>query len=242
MSSRRILVQGHRGARAILPENSLAGFAYAIEVGADAVELDVAVTRDDVLVLSHDPELADPPCVIRERTMAELNGRLPTLADVFQLVAVHRIELNIELKSFPDSPQYTPAPRDFAQLVVDLTAQYGMESRVMVESFDLRVVHAMHEIAPHIRRGALTESPADNLVQIAGNATFVAPHYTRVTPDAVRECHAAGLQVIPWTVNAPEDWARMAEADVDAIITDDPAPLLEWLRGPKLKRLAAHAS
>ena len=57
----RPLVHGHRGARAQRPENSLPAFAYAIDVGVDAIELDVAVTRDGVLVVSHDPILAPAP-------------------------------------------------------------------------------------------------------------------------------------------------------------------------------------
>src|SRR5580698_8626156 len=74
-----ILVHGHRGARAMRPENTLAGFEYAIAVGADALEMDVAVTRDDVVVVSHDPKLnrricqsPDPPRAIRDLTLFEV--------------------------------------------------------------------------------------------------------------------------------------------------------------------------
>jgi glycerophosphoryl diester phosphodiesterase len=54
---RSIGVHGHRGARAALPENTLEGFRYAIAAGVDAIEMDVAITRDDVPVVSHDPWL-----------------------------------------------------------------------------------------------------------------------------------------------------------------------------------------
>ena len=53
----RILVHGHRGARAVLPENTIPAFEYAIQVGADCLEMDVAVTKDNVLVISHDPHI-----------------------------------------------------------------------------------------------------------------------------------------------------------------------------------------
>src|SRR5262245_21715967 len=52
-----VLVQGHRGARSRRPENTLSAFAYALEIGVDVLELDLAVTRDGVLVVSHDPYL-----------------------------------------------------------------------------------------------------------------------------------------------------------------------------------------
>ena len=75
----RIEVQGHRGARAVLPENTLPAFEHAIGAGADVLELDLAVTRDNVLVASHDPVLNPEICrgpkagaVIRELTLEEL--------------------------------------------------------------------------------------------------------------------------------------------------------------------------
>jgi len=227
-----IKVHGHRGARARRPENTLAAFAYAIEAGADAVELDVAVTRDDVLVVSHDPVLAGSGEIIRERSLAGLRGRIPTLEQVFDLVKPSRAELNIELKSFPDEPQYTPAPDRFAALLLDLMRRHVISERVMVQSFDFRVTRAMQSQAPEIRRGALTEDDPRDFPAIAldaGNAHYVAPLFSLVTPAKVIQAHDAGIQVIPWTVNSPDDWRRMVEAGVDAIITDDPAALLDWL-------------
>ena len=73
-----LMVHGHRGARAVLPENTLAGFAYAISAGADYIEMDVAVTRDDVPVIAHDPVLQSGQ-VIRELTRAELRRSDPSV-------------------------------------------------------------------------------------------------------------------------------------------------------------------
>ena len=74
-----IQVHGHRGARAVLPENTMAAFEYAIDQGADAIEMDVVVTKDDVPVIFHDPILNPAICrspggsdAIRELTFAEL--------------------------------------------------------------------------------------------------------------------------------------------------------------------------
>src|SRR3984885_761445 len=61
-SARRILVHGHRGARALRPENTLPAFEYAIAAGVDVLELDMAVTKDNILVVSHDPYLEPPVC------------------------------------------------------------------------------------------------------------------------------------------------------------------------------------
>ncbi len=108
----RILVHGHRGARARFPENTLPAFEYAIQQGVDALEMDMAVTKDNVIVISHDPILETPVCsgprngvVIHTLTLAEVRQwdcgavqnpnfatqkpvpgtRMPTLDDVFRL-------------------------------------------------------------------------------------------------------------------------------------------------------------
>src|ERR1044071_8691962 len=76
---RSVQVHGHRGARAMRPENTIPAFEYAIAAGVDVLELDMAVTRDNVVVVSHDPSLEPPICtgpstkaVIRQLTLAEV--------------------------------------------------------------------------------------------------------------------------------------------------------------------------
>jgi len=264
-SPSRILVHGHRGARAMRPENTLPAFEYAIGIGADVLELDMAVTRDNVLVVSHDPILEPPVCsgpqpkaVIHELTLAEVKQwdcgairnpgfpkqqpiagtRMPTLDEVFTLAGPSRVELNIETKSFPDKPEYTPSPEQFARLVLQQVRKHKLEKRVILQSFDFRTLRAMKELAPEIRRAALTETDPRDFVTIAkdaGDAQIISPNYHLVTPGKVREAHAAGLQLVPWTVNTPEDWTRMVEAQVDAIISDDPAALIAWLKGKGLR-------
>src|SRR5437763_10843944 len=78
-SAQTIQVHGHRGARAMRPENTLPAFEYAIETGVDVLELDMAVTQDDVVVVSHDPLLEASICTgpklpvaIRSLTFEEL--------------------------------------------------------------------------------------------------------------------------------------------------------------------------
>jgi glycerophosphoryl diester phosphodiesterase len=224
-------VHGHRGARAVLPENTLAGFAYAISAGADYIEMDVAVTRDDVPVISHDPVLRSGQ-TIRELTRAELqrvDASVPSLDDV---LALGGIGVNIEMKSYPDRPEFTPPPERCAALLLDAIRGRGIESRAMVESFDFRVLRAMRRLAPEIRLAALIEDGDPDFVAAAraAEADIVAPEFHMVTPAQVAAAHAAGIEVVTWTANLPADWQRLAHAGVDGIITDDPAALVAWLR------------
>ena len=258
-ASPRILVHGHRGARAVFPENTLPAFEYAIAAGADALELDMAVTGDNVVVVSHDPYLAPPVCsgpqlkaTIRKLTLAEVRQwdcgkipnpqfsqqtpipgtQMPTLDEVFALAGRGSFLFNIEIKSFPDRPELAPEPEEFARLVLEQVRKHHVEQRVVLQSFDFRALHAMKKLAPEIRRAALWEGDRRDFVSIArdAEAEIIAPQYRLVTPKKVREAHAAGLQVVPWTADSPVVWAWLVFTRVDAIITDDPAALIAYLK------------
>ncbi len=258
-SAAPIAVHGHRGARALRPENTLPAFEYAIAAGVDVLELDLAVTRDNVLVVSHDPRMNPAICqgpqgtrVIREMTLVELRRwdcgalrnpqfplqqtvagtRVPTLDEVFALAPRGTFGFNIETKSFPNEPALTPAPEEFARMLAETVRRHKLESRVIVQSFDFRTLLAMKKIAPELKLSALYGVGAFDFVAVAreAGASIVSPEYRTVTPEKVRAAHKAGLQVVPWTANAPADWDRLIAAGVDAIITDDPAALIAHLK------------
>ena len=264
----RVLVHGHRGARAMRPENTLPAFEYAIDVGVDVLELDMAVTRDDVIVVSHDPILQPQlctgpklPAVIHELTLEELRQydcglknakfpkqqavpgtKVPTLDEVFALAPRGKFDFNIETKIFRDHPAYTPSPERFVELVLESIRKHHLESRVILQSFDFRTLHVAKELAPEIRRSALYAGIPKDFVAIAhdADATIISPNYLLVTKRKVEACHRAGIEVVPWTANKPRDWNRLVNAGVDAIISDDPAALIQYLKAhqPKQPTLA----
>jgi glycerophosphoryl diester phosphodiesterase len=259
----RILVHGHRGARARRPENTLPAFQYAIEQGVDVLELDVAVTKDNVPVVSHDPLINATICSgprtgipIHTLTLAELKAydcggkqnpafatqvpvpgtNIPALDDVFELGRGNSLQFNVETKIFADHPEWTPDPAAFTQLILDLIRKHGIEQRVILQSFDPRTLRVMKKLNPQIRRAALFENQRDwPEVAHEFEATILSPEYKLVTGDRVAAAHAEGLEVVPWTVNKPDDWARLAEARVDAVISDDPAALIAWLKEKGLR-------
>jgi glycerophosphoryl diester phosphodiesterase len=257
--SQAIQVHGHRGARAMRPENTMPAFEYAIAQGVDALELDMAVTKDGVVVVSHDPELRPPVCtgprdraVIHTLTLAEVRQwdcgakqnplfktqqtvpgtRIPTLDDVFDLAPKGKFLFNIETKSFPQRPEVAPPPEEFARLVLAAIRKHHLESRVVVQSFDFRTLHAMKKLAPEIKLSALYSGTPRDFVEIGkeAGAQIVSPEARLVTPAQVKAAHAAGMEVLPWTANTPEEWARLMAAGVDGIISDDPAALIAFLK------------
>ena len=255
----RIQVHGHRGARAMRPENTIPAFEYAIAAGVDVLELDLAVTKDNVLVVSHDPELnarictgPRPSAVIRELTLQELRQwdcgakknpafpdqqpvpgtHVPTFDQVLDLASKGTFQFNVETKIFKNRPELTPPPDEFARMVLDTIRKHKLESRVMVQSFDFRTLQAMKRLAPEIRLSALYSLGVKSFADIAqeAGATIVSPEYHLVTRQKVAEAHQAKLQVVPWTANTPADWDRLIDAEVDAIISDDPAALIAYLK------------
>ena len=258
LGANKVIVHGHRGARAVLPENTLPAFEYAIRAGVDVVELDLAVRRDDVLVVSHDPTINPVICTgvagktpIRTLTLEQLKrvgcGSLknplfpkqkpvpgagsPTLDQVLAFADKGKFEFNIEIKSSPKSPEFTPAPEVFAKLLYDAIHKHGLGSRVIVQSFDFRTLHAMKKLDPALRLSALYEGEPRSFVEIAkeAGAKIVSPNYKLVTKQQVDAAHKAGLQVVAWTANTPDDWQRLIECGVDGIISDDPAELISFL-------------
>ena len=243
----------------------MAAFEYAIAAGADALELDLAVTKDNVLVVSHDPILHAPTCKgpvetakIRELTLRQVKEwdcgavqnpafkeqkiipgtRIPTFDEVLDLSPKGKFEFNVETKSFVNHPEYSPAPAEFARLVVEAVQRHKLEKRVIIQSFDFRTLVEARKLAPGIRLSALYEQGEKDFVQLsneAANAEVVSPHYRLVTTEKVMAAHAKGLQVLPWTANRKEDWARLVQAGVDGIITDDPAALIAYLKAEGLR-------
>jgi glycerophosphoryl diester phosphodiesterase len=254
-----IQVHGHRGARAMRPENTLPAFEYAIAQGVDALELDMGVTSDGVVVVSHDPLLRAPVCTgprdkvaIHSLTLAEVRQwdcgavqnpqfttqqtvpgtRMPTLDEVFALAPKGKFLFNIETKITPQRPELAPSPTEFVRLVLALIRKHHLENRVVLQSFDYRTLHAMKAIAPEIRLSALYSGQPRDFVEIGkeAGAQIVSPEFHLVTAEQVKAAHAAGLQVLPWTADTPEDWAKLKAAGVDGIISDDPAALIAWLK------------
>ncbi|RZU41568.1 glycerophosphodiester phosphodiesterase family protein [Edaphobacter modestus] len=286
-SAQTILVHAHRGGRASRPENTIPAFEFAIEHKVDALELDLAVTKDNVLVVSHSPYLTqvesnepfmkavlanERHCggpalpagtLIHSLTLAELkqydcgattlaafphqvavpHTTIPTFEEVLDLAPQGSFDFNVETKIFIDHPEITPTPEVFVQMIEEAVSRHHLESRVILQSFDFRTLQAMKKLNPKIRLSALfgqakydkfmgITDPDKSFVHIAkiSGAGILSPDESLVTPAEVAAAHSAGLQVIPYTVNTEEGWKKMVAARVDAIITDDPAGLLDWLR------------
>ena len=294
-------LQGHRGARGLAPENTLPAFAAALSLGVSTLELDTGITRDGVVVVSHDARLnpditrgpdgrwLNPPTrAVREMSLDELGHydvgrikpgseysysfpdqkridgvRMPTLSHVFQLArraGNGDVHFNIEIKTSPQKPGDTMAPEAFARALLALIESEGMSARVTIQSFDWRALKSAQALAPKIPTSYLSvqQRLLDNIaagrpegsawtagiqfaehgsipkmVKAAGGSIW-SPYFQELSADLLKEAHALGLKVIPWTVNKTEDMARLIDWGVDGLITDRPDFLREVMAEKKL--------
>jgi glycerophosphoryl diester phosphodiesterase len=297
-------LQGHRGARGLAPENTLAAFRRALAIGVTTLETDLAVTRDGVLVLSHEPYLnpaltreaggnwleADGPPIhsldldaLRRFDVGRLNPghryakawpeqvasdgeRIPTFDELAALVRTRpQVRLNIETKITPSSGAATPAPAEFARLVVTALERTGLADRTTVQSFDWRTLIEVKRLRPRQETACLTiESDSMNTVQVdstgaspwhagispathgslprrvqaAGCETW-SMFWRNLTPQLAAEARSLGLKVLPLTVNDPADMARLIDLGVDGLITDYPDRLRKVLAAKSVALPAA---
>jgi glycerophosphoryl diester phosphodiesterase len=176
---------------------------------------------------------------------APIDGaRVPTLASV--LAALPEARLIIEVKTNPARPEQTAEPAVLAEAVLALVEAARAAGRVVIESFDWRVQSHIRRIRPEITLAWLTHAETEQTASLwwdgivppelgcsvphcvaAAAGTMRpgdawAPEHRGLTEAQVRQAHALGLLVLPWTVNQPEDMRRLIGWQVDGLISDRP--------------------
>jgi glycerophosphoryl diester phosphodiesterase len=264
----QVEIQGHRGARGLMPENSIPGFMEALEYGVHTLEMDVVVSADQKVLLSHEPYFSHEICLTPEGEAIEAgqerdhnifkmsyerakqydcgslgNLRFPeqkkmqvhkpllteVIAHAETYIRKHNlppVKYNIELKSeIGQDHVFHPQPDVFSDLVYQTINGLLDWDRVIIQSFDFRILQYFHQHYPHVCLSALVEnhlSPEQNLEKLGFLPSIYSPDYELTTQEHIKWLHKKGLQVIPWTVNDPSDMKRLIQWGVDGIITDYP--------------------
>lgn len=221
------LIVAHRGASGLEPENTLRSFRRAEELGADALELDLRVTRDAHLVDVHDPNVdrvTNGSGMVASMTLSELRRldaglgeQIPTFEEVLHSTA---LPIHAELKT-------AEAVEPLVQL---LSEQDGFD-RVTTMSFDSAMVRQVKYDAPDASVGLISWSWSENVVRSAHSvgASLVSLWWDTVSREVVERCREVCLRVCVWTVNDPGEMRRLIDVGVDAIVTDRPDLLVQVL-------------
>ena len=221
---------GHRGAKAHVAENTLESIQQALDMGVDGIELDVHVCATGELVVIHDftvdrttngkGEVSKLSLTELKKLKVEDNYKVPTLQEVISLVD-KKCFINIEMKG-----RHTAKPLSgFLERLVK-EGGYSYDDFI-ISSFQREELQIMSEISPEVHLGVLTQASVAQAWEWAEEfkAKAIHPHYTLLTESNVVKAQQAGYKIFTWTVNEPEDIARVKSFGVDGIISDYPERL-----------------
>jgi glycerophosphoryl diester phosphodiesterase len=227
----------HRGGASDAPENSMAAFQHAVDLGYRYLETDAHVTADGVVLAFHDHEL--DRVTDRRGRIAELPWSEVSRARIDGREPIPRLDELLE--AFPDTCVNIDAKDDaVVGPMAEVVARAGAVERVCVASFVDRRVTELRALLPGVvsslgSRGVarLVAGPAGRPARLVGDCVQVPPSargVPLVTRSFLARCHRLGLPVHVWTIDDPDEMRRLLDLGVDGLMTDRPAVLRDVLR------------
>ncbi len=247
-------VIGHRGNRAHAPENTLPSFLEAVALGADALEMDLHLSRDGVLVVIHDHTLertTDGSGPVASRTVAELRtldagarftsdrgatfpwrNRGVTISTFHEVIEAlpRELPLILELKTATAS-----------SFLLEAIRRHDLSHRVIVAGFDAAAIEPLRELG--FATGATNVDTSRLLLPaVRGRSIGPQPYQALCIPPSwrgipipllaiARTARTAGVVTHVWTINDPSQALRLWRGGVQGIISDDPGLMLAARRG-----------
>lgn len=238
-------VIAHRGYSSLFPENTLASFAGAIDIGVDYIELDVQLTKDGQAVVFHDDDLkriTGAEGAVSDYTFEELSAldagswfshsfagtRIPTLKEALEMISTSDCKVYLELKDIGEVA-------GFEETVLEVVSQCNMKDRCVFASFQYRYLAHFKELDADLQTLYNTTSGKTTLPE-----EFPADYYglytESVMPDIIHAIHAAGKKAFVWTVNTPTGMQNVQDMGADGIVTNYPG-MAKVLRQPEYSYL-----
>ena len=250
-------VIAHRGASHYAPENTIAAFELALRQGADAVELDVWLTKDEQVVVTHDTKLDRTTgfhgaigslCLDQIKTLDAgshfspkfRDEKIPTLSEVFEALNKD-IVINIELKHL------TSFSRALPETAARIVQKHGYQEQVIFSSFNPVAIYQVRHYLPGIPTALLAPRGFAGTFSrsiLAEMFHYQALHiyYADITPELVHRLHAGGRRLHVYTLNTDLDITHGLDLNVDGIITDDPLLAMRSIAEYKAKGSDVNAS
>jgi len=217
---------GHRGARAYAPENTLTSFKKALEIGVDAIELDVRKTKDNQLVVIHDDNVkrtTNGDGLVCELTLKEIKGfsaeggeKIPTLEEALDFLD-KEVKVFVELKE-----------EGIEKQVISAIHERDLEKSVVITSFSEGALKKVRELNDKVETGliyAKHKNPLKAALDLKAN--YLVALYRFVHTANVEKAHENGLKVVVWTINNPEEVEAYTQKGVDGIASDKPDILMK---------------
>jgi len=261
-------VQGHRGARGIMPENTIPGMIKGIELGVTTLEMEIVISKDKQAVVSQEPYFNHEfsltpngkPITLKDEKkyniykmdyqeikqfdvgskvhprfpgQQKFKAYKPLLAELIDSVEAYvkmkklaKPDYNIETKMIRKGDgEFQPSPEEFVETIMAIVKEKRIEKRVIIQSFDIRTLQYLHQKYPKIRTSLAIDEKEDfenNIKDLGFKPTIYSPYAVLVGKNLVDKCHAAGVKIIPWTVNSVSELQYLINLGVDGVITDYP--------------------
>ncbi len=210
---------GHRGAKAYETENTLESFRKAIELGANAIELDVRISKDGKPIVFHDDNLKKvfgKDVRVDETTLKELKNltenKIPALDEALHFIDKKVDKILIELKETGHEKK-----------VIDIIIKQKLIDRAVITSFHEEALTVVRELSKKIATGfvyARHKSPLTSALAL--NAQYLIPLYRFTHTRNIEDAHKKNLKVIVWTINTKKEAKEYIAKGVDGIATDKP--------------------
>lgn len=241
-------VIAHRGYSEVYPENTLAAFEGAIDIGVDYIELDVQMTSDGVIVVFHDNDLkrvTGQEGSISDYTYEQLQQmdagswfqdayageRIPTLQETLELIRDSRCNVYLEMKDIGDR-------EGFVEQTLEITRECGMEGRCLFASFQYEYLQQIKALDPELLTLYITSSGKTSL-PTEYPAEFYGLYVENVSADTIKAIHEAGSKVFVWTLETPSQINIVREMGADGVVTNR-AGLAKVMVHPEYAYLADH--
>lgn len=226
----------HRGFSGAYPENTMLSFRKAVENGADAIELDVHLSKDGEVMIIHDEALKRTTGLdgyVFDYTRSELEkinaGKtkndsfgftpVPSLEEYLSMIRDTTLYTNIELKT---APVYYPG---IEEKTLDLVSRFGLEDRIIFSSFNWLSIFRIKTIAPSFPVGLLfdgiTLMNIGNEINASGIECYH-PSFRILSDQAVKELHDNGVRINVWTVNEESEMRKCMDWNIEGLITNEP--------------------
>jgi len=212
---------GHRGAKAYEPENTIRSFMKALELGVNAIELDVRRTKDGEIVVIHDAEVdrtTNGKGLVSELTLGEIKQlstdkgeKIPTLEEALNFLD-RKVKILIEIKEV-----------GIEEKVLDIVRRKGLEDNVIIISFHEETLRKIRELSDKVETGLIYVKHKDPIgAALSLKAQYLLPLYRFIHSAFIKKAHERGLRIIAWTINTVEEAQEYVNKGVDGIASDKP--------------------
>lgn len=241
----------HRGASSYAPENTVAAFDLAIQMGVSHIELDVHSTSDGHIVVIHDETVdrtTNGTGPVTSHSLAALKAldagswfeghfsgeRIPTFSEVL-LRYKGRVHIHTEIKGHS---------AHLSQRIADVVRAHGMAEQVTITSFQKTRLEETHTYAPELPTGWLVSEVSDAVIAQARvmGLTQICPIANAVTPELIRRLHAEGLVVRAWGVATEDLMQKVVKAGADGATVNFPDKLIAYLKATSPTDPGTHRS